>query len=161
MEQTRRREFGDRVPTPGPDFHIENLGSDRAANRALVHGEDAVGFPIPAFMIVASVDADHDFHLRLAPEAGIVRPSQAGAGVKNGALVFAIAACDFDSWFVVRVFPKIIVRKQLEPDFLRPGHLVFRPELHPLAAGADAVRFALVRAHGALLRARGHGRRSH
>src|SRR5271168_3688032 len=34
--QPARREFRNRVPGPGSDFHIEYLGTDRAANRPLV-----------------------------------------------------------------------------------------------------------------------------
>src|SRR5271168_577633 len=111
--QARGRKLGNRVPGPGFDFDIKHLGPDRAADRALVHGENAVGLPIPAFMVVAAIDADQNLHLRLAPEAGIVGPSQTGAGIEDGALVLAIAANDFDSRLVVGIFPQIVVRKQL------------------------------------------------
>src|SRR6202162_2792997 len=90
--QARGRELGDLVTSPGPDLHIEYLSADHAADCALIHVEDASPPPIPALVVVASIDADQDFHFRLAPEPWIVGPSQVEAEIKVGALILAIGA---------------------------------------------------------------------
>src|SRR5258708_11324051 len=157
--QARGRELADLRPTPRSYFHIEQLGPDHAANRTLVHGKEAPAYPVPSLVVMASIDAYHALHPGLSPEARIVRVSQPFAGVEIAVLILAVATDDRDSRFGVRIFLKIIVRHQYEPDLLRASHLVFRLELHPLTAGADAILFVLISTHGAFLRDRQHGQR--
>src|ERR1700722_9635740 len=77
--QTSWRELGNLRTGSRPDFQVKDLSADQAAHRAFVHGQEATADPIPSFVIVASIDADHHFHLGLSPEAGIVRPPEAAA----------------------------------------------------------------------------------
>src|ERR1700691_3940106 len=65
--QALGRELCDRPTRLGPDFHIEHLGSDHATNGTLVHGKDVAARPVPALVVMASVDAHHNPHLRLVP----------------------------------------------------------------------------------------------
>src|SRR5258708_6289067 len=95
--QARRRELGDLRPTPRSYFHIEQLGPDQAANRTLVHGKEAPAYPVPSLVVMASIDAYHDLHLGLSPEARIVRVSQPFAGVEITVLILAITADERDS----------------------------------------------------------------
>src|SRR5580698_206683 len=88
--QAARRELGDRVSSPGPDFHIEQLGSYHATNCAFVHGEEMSTHPIPALAVVTSVEAYPDLHFRLPPKAWIVGPPQPGSGTEVGTLVLAV-----------------------------------------------------------------------
>src|SRR5260370_38785070 len=108
---------------------------------------------------MASIDAYHDLHLGLSPETWIVGVPQPFAGMEITVLILAVATDERDSRLGVRIFLKIIVRHQYEPDLLRASHLVFRLELHPLTAGADAILFVLIRTHGAFLRDRQHCQR--
>src|SRR5208282_3780244 len=158
--QAARRELGDRIAGSGLDFNIEYLGSNHATNRALVHGKETSANPVPSLIVMAGIDANPNFHFRLAPETRIVGPSQPGARIEIGALIFAIGANDFDPWLVIWIFPKIIVRQQFEADLFRSRHLVFRTERHPLAAGGNSILLPLIRAHRALL-SKGRSGRQH
>src|SRR5271165_6559161 len=145
------RELGDGVAGSGFYFHVEDLGSDGATNCAFIHGQEVSANPVPALVVVDAIDAHHDFHLGLAPEAGIVGAAELGSRIEVGVLILAFGTDELDSGLVVGVFLEIVVGEQFEPDLLGAGHLVFRLELHPFAAGADSVLFILVGAHGALL----------
>src|SRR5579862_1950589 len=87
-----RGEFGDLGPGAGSDFDIENFRSEHAADGAFVHGQEVAADPVPAFVIVVAVDADHHFHFWLSPEAGIVGTSEARAGIEVGIFVLAVGA---------------------------------------------------------------------
>src|SRR5260370_17077588 len=143
--QARGRELGDLRPTPRSWLQIEQLGPDHAASGTLVHGKEAPAYPVPSLVVMASIDAYHDLHLGLSPEARIVRVSQPFAGVEIAVLILAVATDDRDSRFGVRIFLKVIVRHQSEPDLLRASHLVLRLEVHPLSARTNATFFALRR----------------
>src|SRR5215472_14943338 len=97
------------------------------------------------------VDADHDLHLGLSPEAGIIGPSKLAAWIKVGQSQFAIAAEQLDSRLVIGFGTEVVIGEQFEANALRAGHPVFGMEFHPLATGADAVALALVRTHGSAL----------
>src|SRR6202011_1078111 len=45
----------------------------------------------------------------------------------------------------------MIIRPKLKAHIVRARHLVARVELQPFSAGADSVRFALIRTHSAIL----------
>src|ERR1700676_2780653 len=150
--QPRRGELGDLRAAPGSHFHIEYLGSDHAAHSTFVHGEKMSTYPVPSLVLVAAIDTHHDFHLGLPPEAWIIWPLQAGPRIKIRSLILAITAYELDSRLGVWIFPKIIIGQKFEANFLRSSHLVFGAEPGPLASGADAILFVLIRTHGALLR---------
>src|ERR1035438_1958821 len=135
----------------GGEGHVEDLCPHHAANCAFIHGEEVAAHPVPTFEIVRIVDADLHFQLGLSPEARAVRRRQSHSGIKVPKLELAVAAIQIHSGLVVRIFLKIVIRLQLKAHFFRVGHLVGGVELQPLAAGADAVLFALVRRHGASL----------
>jgi len=50
------------------NLHFQNLGTNQAADCAVIHGEDPIGQPVPPVVVVAVVNADHDLHLGLPPE---------------------------------------------------------------------------------------------
>src|SRR5258708_3872808 len=152
--QARGRELGDLRPTPRSYFHIEQLGPDHAANRTLVHGKEAPAYPVPSLVVMASIDAYHDLHLGLSPEARIVRVSQPFVVVEITVLILAVVTNVAASRLEAGFFLKIIVRPQYKPDLLRASHLFSRLDLHPLTAGADAIFFVLIRTHSAFLRDR-------
>src|SRR5208337_3321524 len=104
-------------------------------NCTLVHGKKVATHPVPALEVVDTVHPHFHFQLRLSPPAGTVWRRQSDPGI------------------VIGVFFKIIIRLQLEAHFVRPRHLVGGFEHQPVSASHDSVRFALIRTHGALLRA--------
>ena len=69
-DPARPENFRDLPAAPRSKFHLENLGPDQATNGAFVHGEEVAAHPVPAFIVVRVINADHDFQLRLPPEAG-------------------------------------------------------------------------------------------
>ena len=77
-DSSRGGELGDSVAGSGSDFHIEYLGADQRRESYLYPWKGNARNPVPAFMVVASIDAHHDFHLGLAPEAGIIGAAQTG-----------------------------------------------------------------------------------
>src|ERR1700694_502909 len=133
------------------EFHVENLGSDHPPNCAFVHGEEVAAHPVPALEIVRVVDADHNLQLGLSPEAGAVRSRQSDSRIEVRQLELAVTAKQNDSGLVVRVFTKIIIRPKLKAHIVRARHLVGGVELQPFSAGANTVRFALIRRHEAIL----------
>src|SRR6202162_2476494 len=149
--QAAWRELCDLPAAPRWEFHVENLGSDHPPNRAFVHGEEVATHPVPALEIVRVVNADHNFQLGLSPKSRAVRRRQSDSGIEVRQLELAITAKQNDSGLVVRVFAKIVIRPKLKAHILRARHLVGGLELQPFSAGADAVRFALIRSHGAIL----------
>src|ERR1700731_1631197 len=90
--QARWRKLGDLDPGPGSNFHVEYFSADHAANCALVHRKEMPSHPVPSLVLVAAVDAHHDFHFRLSPKPGVIWPSQATPGIKVGGFIFALAA---------------------------------------------------------------------
>src|ERR1039457_4241034 len=149
--QPAGRKLGDLSSAPRWEFHLETLGPDQAPNGALVHGEEVAAHPVPALEVVCIVNADHNLQLGLSPEAGAVWRRQSDSGIEVGQLELAVIAIQIHSGLVLRVFAKIIVRLDFKAHFFRAGHLVGGVKLQPLSAGADAVRFALIRSHGATL----------
>src|ERR1017187_9844786 len=155
--QPCRRELGNLRTSPRSHFQIEYLGAYDAPNRALVHGKEPAAYPIPALVVVAAVDTYHAFHLRLPPEARIVRAPQPAAHIEVGILILAVGAYHLDPRFVIRILPKVVVCQQFEADFFRARHFIFRAELHPLAAGADPILFVLISTHRPLWAESRHG----
>src|SRR6202140_118684 len=149
--QPAGRKLRDLPAAPRGEFQVENLGSDHPPNGAFVHGEEVAAHPVPAFEIVGVVNADHHLQLGLSPEARAVRWRQSDSGIEVRQLELAVTAKQNHSGLVVRVFAKIIIRPKLKAHIVRARHLVGRVELQPFSAGADAVRFALIRTHSAIL----------
>jgi hypothetical protein len=106
------------------------------------------------------VDANLDFQLWLSPETGAVGWRQPDTGVELSRLELAVFAEQLNPGFVVRIFPKVIVGDKLEADFPGAGHLVFGLKHQPTAAGTDAVLFALIGTHCALLGQHSDSRRA-
>src|ERR1700731_5120214 len=90
--QARWRKLGDLDAGPGSNFHVEYFSADHAANRTFVHREEMPPHPVPSLVLMAAVDAHHDFHFRLSPKPGVIGPSQARPGIKVGGFIFALAA---------------------------------------------------------------------
>src|ERR1700690_1318222 len=78
----RRREFGNLAALSHRQGNVEDLRAEQAAGRLLIHGEETPAQPVPAFVIVAVVDTDFDFNLRLAPPAGRIWRRQSEAGIE-------------------------------------------------------------------------------
>jgi len=57
-------------------------------------------------MVVEVIDADHYLHVGLAPKAGMIGTAQADAGIKVRQREFSIAAVEFDSRGIFRIFAK-------------------------------------------------------
>ncbi len=110
------RELGDPVAIFGPDFHIEYLGPDHAANCAFIHGKrpsciqsQPLWSWLPSIRTMTSILADTNRTDRVGPSnpdsRDILegRASYRDPGVKVGVLVFAVDACQFDSRLEVRI----------------------------------------------------------
>src|ERR1700733_8920891 len=66
----------------GSYFHLEDLRADQAASRPLIHGEKVAAHPVPSVVAVRVVDANHNFHLGLSPEAGAIRWGQSRSRIE-------------------------------------------------------------------------------
>jgi len=71
--QASGRKFGDLTAATGGESDVENLGAHHGANRAFIHGEVVAAQPVPAFEVVAIIDANLDLQLWLSPETGAIR----------------------------------------------------------------------------------------
>src|SRR3954452_18915604 len=100
--------------------------------------------------VVDLIDPHFGLELWLPPKTGAIGRNPYRR-IETGQLELAIFADQFDSWLIVGIFAKIVFRQKFEADPPRSRHFVFALEHHPLAAGADAILFVLVRAHGAAL----------
>src|SRR5260370_13858694 len=75
------RELSNLASAARGQFHLEDLGANQAARRAFVHRKKAASHPVPSFMAVCVVDANHHPQLRLAPKAREIGRKQAHAGI--------------------------------------------------------------------------------
>src|ERR1700722_2039956 len=66
----------------GREFDLEPLRTNQPASSAFVHGKEVATLPVPAVIAVIVVDADHDFQLRLSPEAGTIGRRQKDSGIE-------------------------------------------------------------------------------
>src|SRR5207302_4724729 len=150
--QALRLEFGDLAAAAGGDGDVEDVRLHHAASGAFVQGEEAAAcFPIPALEVVDVIDTDFRFQLRLSPESRTIR-WDFDRGVEARQLVFPVFTDQLDPGLVVGVFAEEILGEEFEAYALGAGHFVFALKNHPFAAGADAIFFIWIGAHGAALR---------
>jgi len=102
-------------------------------------------------LVVGIVNADHDLHLRLAPEAVTVGRAKLSAGIEISLLQLAATAKQLNPGIVISFFAKIGAGTTLEPKPLGTGYLVLGPKLHPFSARTDAVLLVLVGAQSTSL----------